>query len=141
MFIEPTRLPAVRFAHTYSAERYENRFEHSRETVEVSFVSEGTLTMTQNGAAYTAKKGRYPLHSARSPDRNPRGRLPQPPHGLRRGRLAGIAGRTAAAAADEGRARRGGDPHAHRRVHLPPVSLRKRAGARGGRLSRDPLQN
>lgn len=57
MFIEPTRLPAVRFAHTYSAERYENRFEHSRETVEVSFVSEGTLTMTQNGAAYTAKKG------------------------------------------------------------------------------------
>lgn len=54
---EVETLPQVVFAHTYYADSYSNSILHEGKSMEVTYISEGSLNIEQNGKIYKAKKG------------------------------------------------------------------------------------
>ncbi len=56
-YMDITRLPEICFAHAYSASNYRNTFKENRETVEVTFVAEGELTLRKGGSEWHAGPG------------------------------------------------------------------------------------
>ena len=56
-YMDITRLPEICFAHAYSASNYSNTFNENRETVEVTFVAEGELTLRKGGSEWHAGPG------------------------------------------------------------------------------------
>ena len=50
-------LPYVKFAHVYNAETYSNTFSKRENSMEVAFISEGSITIEYKGKEYVANKG------------------------------------------------------------------------------------
>ncbi|MBE6604392.1 MAG: helix-turn-helix transcriptional regulator [Ruminococcaceae bacterium] len=50
-------LPRVEFAHVYHANTYFNTFPKRKNALEVTFISEGSITVEYNGREYVASKG------------------------------------------------------------------------------------
>ncbi|MBP3333279.1 MAG: helix-turn-helix transcriptional regulator [Clostridia bacterium] len=50
-------LPRVKFAHVYHASRYFNSLQQKEDSMEVTFISEGSITIVYKGKEYIASKG------------------------------------------------------------------------------------
>lgn len=55
--IDIISLPKLSFAHTYSTNKYQNKFSKKNNFLEISYITEGSLTVKVNGEVYVAKKG------------------------------------------------------------------------------------
>lgn len=54
--IKINQLPQLVFAHIFNAENYDNKLLPSPERVEISFITKGSLTCSQNGTTFEAKQ-------------------------------------------------------------------------------------
>lgn len=50
-------MPCVKFAHHYRADSYHHRFMEKENSMEISYISEGSILVCCNGEEYVAKKG------------------------------------------------------------------------------------
>lgn len=55
--VEILTLPRIRFAHAYGTEVYSNHFPIIGNRIEVTVITEGSLTLEKNGKIYVANKG------------------------------------------------------------------------------------
>lgn len=55
--IELTTMPCVAFAHSFSAEKYQNAFCKSNKAIEISYLAQGEMTIQTNGEKQLAKQG------------------------------------------------------------------------------------
>ena len=55
--IELTTLPYVAFAHSFSADKYQNSFSSTKKSIEVSYIVQGELSIQTDGKEYLAKRG------------------------------------------------------------------------------------
>lgn len=60
--IEFRSLPVIRFAHIYSSERYHRAFPPQENFLEISYVSEGSLSVERDGEINVVKKGDVMCH-------------------------------------------------------------------------------
>lgn len=56
-------LPCVKFAHVYHADSYFNTFSKRENSMEISFISEGSIVIEYDGKEYTAEKGDILCHT------------------------------------------------------------------------------
>ena len=54
---EPGQIPVCKFAHVYDADRYVHKLAVVERTVEITYVSDGTLTVTKDGETLAAGRG------------------------------------------------------------------------------------
>ena len=55
-------LPCVKFAHVYHADSYFNTFAKREDSMEITFISEGSIVIEYDGKEYTAEKGDILCH-------------------------------------------------------------------------------
>ena len=56
-YFEIDSIPKIRFAHSYSNEKYTNLLKKRTGFIEISYIAEGSLTCMRDGQTFLAQKG------------------------------------------------------------------------------------